>query len=117
VNAYDDAPDVLSEMNAVLRLTERLRRPGGRTPEAVREQRLRKAALLDRIALYEVATYSPEVAASAVVAARDAAQAVAAYDRQHGTAAGPDGPDSRIWAGSYRPYVRQEYAAWRRAHT
>jgi hypothetical protein len=91
--------------------------PGARKPEAIREQQLRKAALLNRIALQEAARYAPEVAAPAIREARDAARALAMYDRQHGTAAGPDGPDSRVWAGSYRPYVRQEYAAWRRAHS
>jgi hypothetical protein len=111
--AYADAPPVIGEISTVLTLPGRLARPGERTPQAVREQRLRKAALLDRIALREAEEYAPAVAAEAIAAAAAAARDLARYDAEHGTGAGPIGPGSPEWDPSHRPYVRQEYDAWR----
>jgi hypothetical protein len=113
--AYADAPPLIREISTVLTLTVRLVRPGERTGQAVREQRLRKAAVLDRIALEEAETYAPAVAADAVTTAAAAAHALADYDREHGTSAGPIGPGSPEWDPSHRPYVRQEYHVWHRA--
>ncbi|MFI1968227.1 hypothetical protein BLA24_20460 [Streptomyces cinnamoneus] len=108
--AYKGAPPVLKEMNNVLGLSLQLGRPGGRTPAAEREQRLRKAALLDRIALDEAATYAPDVAANAVEAAEAAALAFARADHEPGCGEQPMGHEGEA---SYRGYVRQAYARWR----
>lgn len=115
--AYAGAPAIVREISNVLALTtslHRLDRPAGRE----REQRMRKAALLDRIALFEAATYTsaPGGAAEAIATAESGARKLAAYDTEHGTGAGPIGPGSPEWDPSHRPYVRQEYAAWARLH-
>ncbi|MCF3102964.1 hypothetical protein IPZ58_15390 [Streptomyces roseoverticillatus] len=107
--AYRGAPPVLKEMNNVLELSLQLGRPGGRTPAAEREQRLRKAALLDRIALDEADTYAPDVAANAVEAAEAAALALARADHEQGSGEPPKDHEA---VASYRGYVRQEYARW-----
>ncbi|MEU1311735.1 hypothetical protein ABZ419_22975 [Streptomyces cinnamoneus] len=112
---YAAAPSILREMTHVLDLTMDLSRPGGRTETAEREQKLRKAALLDRIALDEAATYAPDVAANAIEAAEEAALSFALYDGDDDYSNDPTGPNARIWAEtSYRGYVRQEYTAWLR---
>ncbi|WP_405728877.1 hypothetical protein OG607_27390 [Streptomyces sp. NBC_01537] len=108
--AYTDAPPIIGEISEVLILSGQLARPGGHTPQAVREQRLRKAALLDRIALQEAADYPPATAAISLAAT--AAAALAQYDSEHGTGTGPVGPSSPQWEPCHRPYVRQEYATW-----
>ena len=99
--AYAAAPDLYDEEQA-------LARPKPETPLRVRL--LRFAALADR--------QTPAVPAAdgkAIQAIRSAARALAAYDQEHGTAAGPIDP-AGIDAGSaleaLRNYVRQEYAAW-----
>ncbi|MEU8547821.1 hypothetical protein AB0C81_12615 [Streptomyces roseoverticillatus] len=107
--AYKDAPTVLKEINNVLELSLQLGRPGGRTPAAEREQRLRKAALLDRIALDEVGTYAPDVAVNAVEGAEAAALALARADHEQGHRELPKDHEA---VASYRGYVRQEYARW-----
>jgi hypothetical protein len=108
--AYAGAPSILREMNNVLALTGDLMKAGGRTPHAVREQKLRKAALLDRIALHEAAEYAPDVAAKAMAVAYDAARDLVRFDTDHDTADGPVGPTAPDWARDPRGYVRQEYA-------
>lgn len=115
--AYAQAPSILREVNNVLSLTGELMRPGGRTPEAVREQQLRKAAVLDRIALQEAAEYAPGVAAGAIETATNAARELIQSDAELGTTAGPVPASSPTWARDPRAYVRQEYAAWARHHT
>jgi hypothetical protein len=109
--AYAGAPSILREMNNVLAMTGDLMKPGGRTPHAAREQKLRKAALLDRIALHEAAEYAPDAAAKAMTVAYDAARELVRFDTDHHTAAGPVGPAAPDWARDPRGYVRQEYAA------
>ncbi len=106
---YTDAPLLLNELITVLRLTRQLGSTTERTPEAVHEQQLRKAALLDRIAMWEAT-------GSATATATQAARRLAAYDREHHTSASAQTPDSRAKTNTYRDYVRQEYDAWLRAH-
>lgn len=113
--AYADAPRMLAEMNWVIEQT--VARPYG--TDLGREFRLRKAALLDRIALQESEPCSAKVAAEADAVAEKAAHWFAEYDQERGL--GPaDGegwripPDSSEWGRSRRPYVRQEYVLWRR---
>ncbi|MEU2873791.1 hypothetical protein ABZ769_32085 [Streptomyces olivoreticuli] len=112
-NAYEDAPSVIKEIGNVLELSMELNRPGGRTPAAEREQQLRKAALLDRIALDESATFAPDVAANAVETAEAAAVTFALADHATGHRTHGEGPRSPRWAATgHRGYVRQEYARW-----
>ncbi|MFC5027153.1 hypothetical protein ACQFX6_19335 [Streptomyces sp. DSM 41987] len=108
--AYAAAPRILSEINAVLAIVaeraaeRRWDLPGSEAND--REFWLRKAALLDRIALQDA---TPDAMAAAV----EAAGPLVVFDLRHPTfVAGPHGPDSIEWDPSYRPYVRQEYAAW-----
>ncbi|WKK21677.1 hypothetical protein QZH56_22840 [Streptomyces olivoreticuli] len=111
--AYEGAPSVMEEMASVLALVKQLHQPGGRSPAAEREQQLRKAALLDRIALKEAATFAPDVAANAVETAEAAAVTFALVDHATGHRAHPEGPRSCRWAAAgHRGYVRQEYARW-----
>ncbi|MEU5429969.1 hypothetical protein AB0H73_30850 [Streptomyces olivoreticuli] len=111
--AYEGAPPVMKEMASVLALSKQLRRPGGHTPAAEREQQLRKAALLDRIALKETAAFAPDVAANAVETAEAAAVTFALVDHATGHRTHGEGPRSPRWAtAGYRGYVRQEYRAW-----
>ncbi|MEU2873506.1 hypothetical protein ABZ769_30615 [Streptomyces olivoreticuli] len=112
-NAYEGAPSVIKEIGNVLELSMELHRPGGRTPAAEREQQLRKAALLDRIALKEAAAFAPDVAANAVETAEAAAVTFALTDHATGHRTHPEGPRSCRWAtAGHRGYVRQEYARW-----
>jgi len=82
-----------------------------------REFWLRKAALLDRIALSESETYAPEDAAATVETAEEAAGRLADFDHTHYTTRGPIKPLLNPPGRSYRPYVRQEYLAWLKART
>ncbi|MFD7236876.1 hypothetical protein ACFWAT_16430 [Streptomyces syringium] len=111
--AYADAPPVFEEMASVLTLAMSLHRPGGYTPAADREYRLRKAALLDRVALSDGGPWGPEVAADAEQTAVAAAVAFAQADSLGDHKPGPTGPNSQCWAlTTHRGYVRQEYARW-----
>ncbi|MFH8404288.1 hypothetical protein ACH4FX_05870 [Streptomyces sp. NPDC018019] len=115
ITAYEDAPTILAEMRWVI--DQVAASPSG--SGLSREFWLRKAALLDRIALRESAECTPADAAESNTTAAKAAHRLAQYDRQRGggplgTANGPIPPDSPLWHPSYRPYVRQEYAAWLR---
>lgn len=110
--AYTQVPSILREMNNVLALTADLMKPGGRNLPAIREQRLRQAALMDRIALQEAAEYTPGAAAKAIATAWDTAREVARFDAEHGTHAGPIDPGSSECRQDYRAYLRQEYTSW-----
>ncbi|TSB21863.1 hypothetical protein [Streptomyces benahoarensis] len=108
--AYADAPRLLAEMRWVTDQVAARPISNGLS----REFWLRKAALLDRIALAET---DERYKAEADAVAAKAAHRLARYDRERGsgpfaTRNGPLPPDSPQWGSSYRPYVRQEYAAW-----
>ncbi|MFJ2635805.1 hypothetical protein ACIO6U_28175 [Streptomyces sp. NPDC087422] len=115
-SAYAQAPPIVREISNVLALTRKLTRPTGRTPDAVREQLVRKAAVLDRIALQEAAEYAPAVAAKAIETATDTARKLVQADTADGTTTGPIPASSPTWGSDPRAYVRQEYAAWCRSH-
>ncbi|GGR43118.1 hypothetical protein [Streptomyces netropsis] len=110
--AYADAPKIVDEMADVFTLAMRLHKPGGHSPAADREYRLRKAVLLDRVALSKGKPWAPEAAADAEWAAEEAAVTFTSADRLDGTAAGPMTPENARQQGAYRDYVRQEYARW-----
>ncbi|WP_407077838.1 hypothetical protein [Streptomyces phytohabitans] len=109
--AYANAPGIVSEIAWV----------GDRTASRAagepvgREFWLRKAATLDRIALHDVDNYPPDVAAKAVDVAERAAALLAEFDHRHYTTRGALWPLVQAAGVSYRPYVRQEYLAWKRA--
>ncbi len=111
--AYGHAPRIIRELSWVAGAAadKEFGVPMGR------EFWLRKAALLDRIALDEVDTYAPEVAAAAVETAEEVAGRLADFDHTHYTTCGPIKPLLNPPGRSYRPYVRQEYLAWLKAHT
>ncbi|ANP56669.1 hypothetical protein J2Z21_007175 [Streptomyces griseochromogenes] len=112
--AYADAPDLRRETHLVLALgAERDGRqartgtgPPVETPATERAWLLRRAALMDRMALDDP---SP----GPVGAAAQTAEQLVLYDRRHpDLVAGPHHPDAIALGPSRRPYVRQEYAAW-----
>ncbi|TJZ99694.1 hypothetical protein [Actinacidiphila oryziradicis] len=99
--AYASAPNIIREIGWVARTAAN--RPYDKP--SLREFWLRKAALLDRIAIKDGGD-------GALTVGEHAAAVFAGYDRDHHTGTGPHGPDAIEWDPSYRPYVRQEYAAW-----
>ncbi|MGW1007952.1 hypothetical protein [Streptomyces sp. NPDC002520] len=110
--AYANAPDLRREMHQVLALgAERDGRqakpvtgPRVDAPAAERAWLLRRAALMDRMALD---------APGPVAAAAETAEQLVLHDRRHpDLVAGPHHPDVITLAPSHRLYVRQEYAAW-----
>ncbi|MFI8177955.1 hypothetical protein ACIF6H_32195 [Streptomyces microflavus] len=113
--AYADAPALRREMHQVMELgaVRDGRRDGLVTsppaPDATEADRvflLRRAALMDRMAV-------EDPGAGARGAAVRAAIELARFDHQHPQmTAGPYGPQSIQFDFSQRPYVRQEYAAW-----
>lgn len=105
--AYAAAPSIVREISWV---ADYAARRAFDEPTS-REFWLRKAALLDRIALDEMETYAPEVAARAVTAAQETAHRLMQVDGAHFTTSAP-GPSRGAPEPSYRPYVRQEYQAW-----
>ncbi|MCT2589201.1 hypothetical protein LHJ74_04510 [Streptomyces sp. N2-109] len=111
--AYTEAPSLIIELDWVA--DQAAARASG--AHMGREFWLRKAALLDRIALHGTENYIPEVAARTVENADRAAAWLADFDHTHGTTRGPlmalVAPESL----SYRPYVRQEYLAWNTQRT
>ncbi|MEU4968491.1 hypothetical protein [Streptomyces smyrnaeus] len=111
--AYANAPRITREMSWVAGAAadREFGVPMGR------EFWLRKAALLDRIALDHVEKHAPEVAAATVETAEEAAGGLADFDHTHYTTRGPIKPLLNPSGRSYRPYVRQEYLAWLTAHT
>ncbi|WP_405804863.1 hypothetical protein [Streptomyces sp. NBC_01187] len=111
--AYSNAPRILREIAWVTGATadKAFGVPMGRAFW------LRKAAVLDRVALAEEETYAPEVAAPAVETAEEAAGQLADFDHTHYTTRGPIKPLLNPPGRSYRPYVRQEYLAWLKSRT
>lgn len=110
--AYADAPELLAEAAALLRLETALR-TGQESPARYREYELRRAALADRYALAADQLHpGGPVAQEAEREAVRAARALAEWDRAHpADIAGPHNPGGIEWDPSQRPYVRQEYAA------
>ncbi|WP_354642899.1 hypothetical protein [Kitasatospora camelliae] len=111
--AYAGAPSVIGEIGWVAE--QAALRPIG--VQLGREFWLRKAAVLDRIALNEVAEYSAEVAEDAVQAAASAALRLIEFDEQNHNDSGRSGPGSlRFWdpivGAGRRAYVRQQYLSW-----
>ncbi|MFJ9348133.1 hypothetical protein [Streptomyces sp. NPDC101237] len=112
--AYADAPGLHREMHRILALgAEREGRQAGPAAPppadpvaAERAWLLRRAALMDRMALDE-----PDP--GPVGAAARTAEQLLRYDRRHpGLAAGPHHPGAETPADIRRRYVRQEYTAW-----
>ncbi|WP_327680182.1 hypothetical protein [Streptomyces sp. NBC_00467] len=105
--SYALAPSIISEIG----WTARTAADAARGTELGREFWLRKAALLDRVALSdESAGYTSDPTALATEAARR----LLAYDRDgngcyRGTPYWPEHPQSEA---NPRAYVRQEYAHW-----
>lgn len=91
-DAYADAPSIEEEIAALAELSER----HAQDAALPREFWLRKAAMVDRIALTETAAYGPELAKPSIRAAEAAAVQLVAYDAKHGS----------------REYVRREYRLW-----
>ncbi|MFF4836600.1 hypothetical protein [Streptomyces sp. NPDC001315] len=109
--AYANAPDLRREMHQVLVLgaerdgRQARHRPPVDATAAERVWLLRRAALMDRMALDD----DP----GPVAAAAETAEQLVLHDRRHpDLVAGPHYPDAIMLAPSRRLYVRQEYAAW-----
>lgn len=106
--AYANAPSIAWEISWVLRALRKYPLSHG----IDREFWLRKAALLDRIALREEATFTPDAAAEAVTAAGRAARQLADYDASfHGLSFRGE---ELATDEDFRVYVRRQYEA---AHT
>ncbi|WP_445529489.1 hypothetical protein [Streptomyces cyslabdanicus] len=112
--AYANAPNLRREMHRVLALGAerdgREARPVTGPPvdatAAERAWRLRRAVLMDRMAL-------DNPGPGPVAAAAETAEQLLLHDRRHpNLVAGPLHPDAITLAPSRRLYVRQEYAAW-----
>ncbi|MEW2029667.1 hypothetical protein AB0901_03945 [Streptomyces roseifaciens] len=105
---YAEAPSIVSEICWLL--DQNVNRPFG--TEQGRDFWLRKAAVLDRIAIEEAATYAPPVAANAVETAEEAARRLVEYDVTH-SGLSLKGSDV-ITGDDCRAYVRREYDEWSR---
>ncbi|MFF8428895.1 hypothetical protein ACF07Y_27755 [Streptomyces sp. NPDC016566] len=112
--AYASAPDLRREIHQVLALGAerdgRQARPVTGSPVdstvAERTLRLRRAALMDRMAL-------DDPGPGPIAAATATAEQLVLLDRSHPElVAGPHFPDAIALAPRRRLYVRQEYAAW-----
>ncbi|MFI9307902.1 hypothetical protein [Streptomyces triculaminicus] len=102
-SAYEQAPSLLREMFDVMEVGL----DAGMPEDSLRPYRVRRAALLDRIALHESETCPPAVAGEAADAAEIAAWGLAATDHEDGFLVPP-------WAQERpRDYVRREYARYR----
>ncbi|MFE2601715.1 hypothetical protein ACFXCZ_35475 [Streptomyces sp. NPDC059396] len=116
-DAYQGAPELLVESAALMQMSTALRvdwqGAGGLAAE--REYRLRLAALADRTALFaEALNPTGQAAAEQEAEAVRAAWDLFTWDRDHPDGvAGPHDPGSMEWDPSQRPYVRQEYHAWK----
>ncbi|MFF6903325.1 hypothetical protein [Streptomyces hydrogenans] len=100
--AYDGAPELTDEQEELLRTIRSL---------PLRERLVRTAALTDRYTLGV-----PPEDGMATQPVRSKALRLAAYDAEHGTAAGPVEPASLTTDSTLddmRTYIRQEYAAHR----
>ncbi|MEU1312194.1 hypothetical protein ABZ419_25310 [Streptomyces cinnamoneus] len=114
-DAYTDAPPIAYELAYFMELASRLDKTGDHTPCVERELLLRKAVLLDRMAMEETAVSSPLATEMAAENAEVAAIALSIFDSSEKGLfwGGERGPSDPLWARtSYRGYVRQEYAAW-----
>nr|WSW62448.1 hypothetical protein OG513_29855 [Streptomyces sp. NBC_00998] len=110
--AYATAPSIISEIGWIARGTRDCLHG-----IQVREFWLRKAALLDRIALTDDDPVSSDAATLAVEAARRLMEIDhAAGLGPNGYADGPYTPDHPDSIREPRGYVRQEYALWNRHH-
>ncbi|MFE4016287.1 hypothetical protein ACFXPZ_02395 [Streptomyces sp. NPDC059101] len=112
--AYANAPDLRREIHQVLALgaerdgrrTRPVTDPSVDAAAAERAWRLRRAALMDRMAL-------DDPGPGPVAAAEATAEQLVLHDRRHpDLVAGPHHPDTITLAPGHRRYVRQEYAAW-----
>ncbi|MDF3302500.1 hypothetical protein [Streptomyces tropicalis] len=112
--AYANAPDLRREMHQVLALgaerdgrrTRSVTGPPVDAPAAERAWLLRRASLMDRMAL-------DDPGPALVAAAAQTAEQLVLHDRRHpDLVAGPHHPDAITLTPSRRLYVRQEYAAW-----
>ncbi|MCF3102941.1 hypothetical protein IPZ58_15275 [Streptomyces roseoverticillatus] len=113
--AYAGAPRIVSEILWVLRQVRAARSFGTDGTDGTEQNRefwLRKAAVFDRIAVEEVATYAPQVAAKAVETAEAAARRLVEYDATH-TGLSLRGSDV-VTNEDCRAYVRREYHSWNR---
>ncbi|MFJ4989669.1 hypothetical protein ACIP9H_38450 [Streptomyces sp. NPDC088732] len=117
-DAYTNAPDLHREIHQVLALDAerdgRQPQPATRPPTdatgdtaaAERARLLRRAALMDRIAL-------DDPRPGPLAAAAETAEQLLLHDHRHpDQAAGPHHPDTTTPTPTHRSYVRQEYAAW-----
>ncbi|MEV7427094.1 hypothetical protein [Streptomyces sp. NPDC091212] len=105
--AYADAPSIVTEISWVTRATTD--HFLGQEPD--RGFWLRKAAVMDRIAIKESALYAPEVAAEAVSAAALAARRLVEADVTH---SGLSLKGSELVTDDdHRDYVRHAYRQWR----
>lgn len=104
--AYADAPSIVQEVCLIAEASDS--RPSDVSKN--REFRLRKAALLDRIALQERARVGADAAADADEAATVAAEWLVEHDVAY-RGLSRKGRDL-VLAEDYRNYVRAEYAAW-----
>ncbi|MEU5189545.1 hypothetical protein AB0G83_20690 [Streptomyces klenkii] len=105
--AYAGAPSLLREMFDVLEMGQEVdpSEEEGYVSALTWTYLVRRAALLDRIALQEAATCPPDTAAESAETAETAAWALAVLGHKHGS-----DPDAgvREWP---RDYVRQQYKA------
>ncbi|MFE3502955.1 hypothetical protein [Kitasatospora sp. NPDC059160] len=122
VEAYEDAPEHMVEVQALLNLA----RAHSDTPlPQLREWVLRNGALSDRTALRDPGDSADVLGAEFVAdtgerVIRNAVRAgyeLMELDRRDGTGLGPLGPDAADWdgEGGTLGYLRQEYQTWRTA--
>ena len=113
--AYADAPSTMREISWVAETARN--RPY--LAEWQREFQLRKAALLDRIALDEEAHCTPGTVTKAVRVADDAARRLIKIDTLDRTGHEQPASSSAYWKPDTdqdpRAYVRQQYLLWRRS--
>ena len=125
--AYAIAPDLPSEL-ALLTSLQGDHAHGRPSPQEQREYLLRQAAYLDRVSHHAHDLRNEGITTASGLRVRDsddelstaarnmgdasdqAAELLAAYDREHHTTRGPYPPDPELAAPC--AYVRQEYAHW-----
>ncbi|MGW1076549.1 hypothetical protein [Streptomyces sp. NPDC002537] len=103
--AYAGAPSILMEMSWVISQSA----PSAEWEQG-REFWLRKAAMLDRMAIKEAAMYVPGVATGIVESAAQAARALVEYDVEH-SGLSLKGAEL-ITDEDHREYVRHQYHEW-----
>ncbi|MER7551994.1 hypothetical protein [Streptomyces anulatus] len=107
--AYADAPSIIQEVGWVTAAAANCGDGGG----IGREFWLRKAAVVDRIALHEVAVYAPEVAITAVQTAEATVLKFIEYEVAH-SGLSLKGAEL-ITAEDRFGYVREQYHVWSHA--